>query len=446
MIATRSSTMRHSLTRGLLVAGTVVGLIATSVSPSFAAANDSSSDTESSVDIPATTDLKTLLPPVPEDLMKWASDTQTQFENDPQFSTVRLSDDRKSAEIFWHGDVTPDLTEAVAMAPATYPIEVESTAYQPGELRQAAVALLEQGTLSGATVTATWANPDGSGLGVEVIRDSAARSSEAQSEQAAFSGFPVEIAEGENVGTVGRLDDNLHVGGSRLLKTTGGACSLGFAVQVPGEPGASGHGGMFASHCGNVGDSWVRPSSTSSVYAMGSTAVEVNDRDGAILRGTYFQPAVYIGSYQSSSYVSVTSVNNPVANTEICYSGSFSGTTCGNLVSVPIYNYTLAGVGSITGSVRRTRKVSRPQATATAADPASLWCVTPTDPSAFRHPSSSRLFPPTTRKRTARECRAAVPTTAQTRPIASAATSSPPRRPVTLRTTSVTRSGPSRHD
>lgn len=341
--------MRHSLTRGLLVAGTVVGLIATSVSPSFAAANDSSSDTESSVDIPATTDLKTLLPPVPEDLMKWASDTQTQFENDPQFSTVRLSDDRKSAEIFWHGDVTSDLTEAVAMAPATYPIEVESTAYQPGELRQAAVALLEQGTLSGATVTATWANPDGSGLGVEVIRDSAARSSEAQSEQAAFSGFPVEIAEGENVGTVGRLDDNLHIGGSRLLKTTGGACSLGFAVQVPGEPGASGHGGMFASHCGNVGDSWVRPSSTSSVYAMGSTAVEVNDRDGAILRGTYFQPAVYIGSYQSSSYVSVTSVNNPVANTEICYSGSFSGTTCGNLVSVPIYNYSLAGVGSITG-------------------------------------------------------------------------------------------------
>ena len=82
---------------------------------------------------------------------------------------------------------------------------------------------------------------------------------------------------------------------------------------------------------------------------MGSTGAEINNRDGAILTGTFFNPAVYIGSYTSDAYVGITTVNTPVNGTEICYSGSFSGTTCGNIVSQPIYNYSLTGVGNITG-------------------------------------------------------------------------------------------------
>lgn len=116
---------------------------------------------------------------------------------------------------------------------------------------------------------------------------------------------------------------------------------------------------MFASHCGNIGDEWARPSDTGAFYSMGSTGYEVDDRDGAILTKTFFQPAIYIGDWQSDAYVGITGVNNPVFNTEMCYSGSFSGTTCGSLVSVPVYNYSLGGVGDIVG-VRTANPMGHP--------------------------------------------------------------------------------------
>jgi hypothetical protein len=299
-------------------------------------------------DIPVTVDLQTLLPPVPEALMDWASDTQERLADNDQFSTVSLSSDRKSAEIYWFGEQTEELSRALDDAPLAYPISIVPTAHEPGTLRRAALEVLASGDFGGAAVSATWPEFDGSGIGVKVEQSNNRRSAAPTITE--YHGLPVEVTTGDFVPAVGRQDDNLHIGGSRLLKTTGGACTLGFAVQAPNDPSQYAQGGMFASHCGNVGDQWVRPSSTpGQYYTMGSTAVEVNDRDGAILHGTYFQPAVYIGSYTSNSYVGITSVNNPVNGTEICYSGSFSGTTCGNIVSQPIYNYNLAGVGAITG-------------------------------------------------------------------------------------------------
>ncbi|MCE7482944.1 S1 family peptidase [Microbacterium profundi] len=313
--------------------------------PATATSNVVEDDEPTSIDIPVTTDLKTLLPPVPEGLMNWASETQDRLESVNQFSTVSLSEDRKSAEIYWYGAATDALDEALTAAPAEYAVTVVPTLYEPGELRTAALDLLNAGEFNGSAVTATWPDFDGSGLGVQIDDMSANRGTGATE----YQGFPVEVSEGEAAAAIGRQDDNLHLGGSRLVRaSTGGRCSLGFSVQSTASSPTD--GGMFAAHCGNVGDAWLRPTPTSGTYvSMGSTGAEINNRDGAILTGTFFNPAVYIGSYTSDAYVGITTVNTPVNGTEICYSGSFSGTTCGNIVSQPIYNYSLTGVGNITG-------------------------------------------------------------------------------------------------
>ncbi|WP_438354769.1 hypothetical protein [Microbacterium sp. CJ88] len=271
------------------------------------------------MDIPITTDLKTLLPPVSEELMNWASSTQDALADNSQFSTVNLADDRKSAQIYWYGERTPELTGALKEAPSAYTISVVPTAYEPGTLRQAALDLLDAGEFDGAAVTATWPKYDGSGIGIKVDQLASNRSADVP----LYQGLPIEVSEGSATPAVGRQDDNLHIGGSRLIRSASGSqCTLGFAVQAPNDPSQYAQGGMFASHCGDSGDQWVRPSSTGTYYYMGTTASEVNDRDGAILHGTFFQPAVYIGSYTSDAYVGITGVNNPVNGTEICYSES----------------------------------------------------------------------------------------------------------------------------
>lgn len=341
--------MRRTFVRSTLAFSGLLALGITVIAQPAAAApkggNVIEEDDPASIGLPVTTEVKTLLPPVPEDLMNWASATQDRLENMNQFSTVSLSEDRKSAEIYWYGDATEVLNEALSAAPAAYPIDVVPTRYEPGQLRSAAMALLEAGELGGFPVTATWPDFDGSGLGVQVDGASAKRTV-GPSE---FQGFPVELSEGAVEPAIGRQDDNLHLGGSRLVRgLTGSRCSLGFSVQSTAASPID--GGMFASHCGNVNDAWLRPTTDPSTFvSMGKTAAEANDRDGAILTGTFFQPGVYIGSYTSQAYVGITTVNTPVNGTEICYSGSFSGTACGNIVSQPIYYYSLTGVGNITG-------------------------------------------------------------------------------------------------
>lgn len=326
-------------TRTILVAG----LSALAIFAPFGAAANAS-EPEPELTQTTTTDLPTSLPPVPADLMSWASATQSDLTKDDQFLTVRLSDDRTGAEVFWHGETTAALEDALDAVPSAFDVSVEQTEYLPGELRRAATDLLAGGTLNGEEVTATWTIPDGSGIGVsleEVEGPSARRALPSE-----FAGFPLEVERGSNEAAIGRQDDDLHIGGSRIYnRENGGGCTMGFAVH---DYQLNIDGGMFASHCGNNGDRWAR-NGVSSLVALGTTRYELDQRDGAIITDTYFQPGVYIGSYTSDAYVLLTGVANPVQNTELCYSGSYSGTVCGNLVSVPNYNYTLTGVGAING-------------------------------------------------------------------------------------------------
>ena len=328
----------------LLVAAALSGLCLlapTAASASQPVPNDDA--TSEAAGASTVSDLKTALPPVPADLMTWAASAQDELISSDQFSTIRISDDRASAEVYWHGDTAPALTEALAEAPTAYPVDVVGTEFLPGLLRDTATELINAGSLAGQTVTSTAARADGSGIDVTV--EASARPNARYAPPTEVDGIPVNVTVGAADPAVGRQDDSNHIGGSRLVnQATFGECTLGFAVRNS----AGANAGIFASHCGNVGNKWLRPSPNGYVN-MGTVASEVNNRDGAILTNTFFNPGVYIGSYTSDAFVTITGSANPVINTEICYSGSYSGTSCGNLVVQPLVNYSLTGVGTIIG-------------------------------------------------------------------------------------------------
>jgi len=337
--------MRKRTGKATLVIATTVAL-AVAIPLQGASAGEPSPAAETppgSSPAPLTVELDTALPSVPADLMTWATATQAALVDEAAFLTVRISDDRESAQVFWHGDPTPELTAVLEEAPTTYGIEITQTAYLPGDLREAARELLATGSISGQEVTATWPNPDGTGVSATIAPPAGRQARLALPSE--IDGIPLDVSQGDVTEARGRQDDDLHLGGARINRVGGGACTLGFAASSP----TIGDGGIFASHCGNPLDQWARPSATGTWFGMGQTTHEVDGRDGAMLTGTYFNPAMYVGSYTSAAYVSITGTANPVQNTEICYSGSYSGLNCGNLVSVPYYNYSLAGVGAIEG-------------------------------------------------------------------------------------------------
>jgi len=55
--------------------------------------------------------------------------------------------------------------------------------------------------------------------------------------------------------------------------------------------------------------------------------------DGAVLGTTTSYPYMYTGAWNSDTYTPINGLASPVIGTEICYSGSFSGLQCGNIVT-----------------------------------------------------------------------------------------------------------------
>lgn len=302
--------------------------------------------------------LEGLALPLPsEELMDWATETQDSLQEIENFGGVRLADDRQSADIYWHGK--PDSRVEKAIDASAYPINLEDTAFMPGELRAVAEELLTEGTqVPGVQINATYANPDSSGVTAEVTftnRNITSEKAESDFEQlSAVDGVPITIKESqEYIPAQGRLDNDVHIGGARIYKDlTMNVCSNAFTTTRGGTSDV--RGSMTAAHCGSTGTSWTRAVSNNefSRAPFGETVSTQPNRDGAIIEGSYYQNGIYIGSNTSDAAVRVTGVANPVQNTEICYSGASSGTVCGNLVSVPTLNYalpdSLPGV-SITG-------------------------------------------------------------------------------------------------
>jgi hypothetical protein len=289
------------------------------------------------------TDLDGLtLPMVPKEMAKLASDLTESFQAHPQFASAEVTPERDRVVVHWFGEPDDALTSALKGEPQIASI-IDQTQYMPGDLRAAAEDLIR----SDLSVASAGAEYDGSGITVSlVVPDQRSKSSPHTPDRlAALTGFPTFVEEARPVEASSRLADHgYHLGGARIRQFDGAflrqSCTAGFPVVKGSDTTKKGM--MFAAHCGSVGDQWVTDDGTSA-YDFGKIAVRNTTYDGAILEMGFVNPYIWIGPHDTSSYVAINGVLSPFIGQEVCYSGSFSGLSCGNIVDTVNLEYNLGG-------------------------------------------------------------------------------------------------------
>jgi hypothetical protein len=296
-----------------------------------------------------------VLAPVSSATIEAATAITDFYADDDRFASVEVSHDRTSVVVHWHGE-TPDALEAIATEAG---FTVQDTEYVPGDLRSAAEQLLGTETASGEVVT-TAVRPDGSGIDVMLdtstmasARGSASSVGAVEADLAVTTGFPVAIVESATVEEASRQWDTYAMGGSRIFKwnlntgQVGGRCSSSYAMHRHLGDGSQLWSTSTAAHCGVVGDNWaayqgVWPNEITNALLWGAINIRAESRDFAAISTNFSNPFVYVGEYTSSSYTAIDGVANPFVGAEICYSGSLSGTVCGNVVQYADITYTLS--------------------------------------------------------------------------------------------------------
>lgn len=296
-----------------------------------------------------------VLAPVPRATIDAATAITNTYADDDRFASVEVSRDRTSVVVHWHGDA-PAALEAIAPEAG---FAVQQTEYVPGELRRAAEQLLGSETTSGEVVT-TAVRPDGSGIDVMLdastmvsARGSAASAGAIEADLGVVTGFPVAIVDSATIDEASRQWDQYAMGGSRIFKwnlntgQVGGRCSSSYAMHRHLGDGSQLWSTSTAAHCGVVGDNWaayqgVWPNAITNALLWGAINIRAESRDFAAISTNFSNPFVYVGEYTSSSYTAIDGVANPFVGAEICYSGSLSGTVCGNVVQYADINYTLS--------------------------------------------------------------------------------------------------------
>lgn len=282
------------------------------------------------------------LPLIPEDMARLASDLTETFEAHPQFASAEVTEERDRVIVHWFGDPDDALLSALIEEPGVA-TAIEPTTYMPGELRAAAEDLLR----SDPAIKSAGAVYDGSGLTVS------AESLEPHSRVAvpladrltALTGFPTIVEDAPPVEASTRLaDHSYHLGGARIRHFDGAflrqSCTAGFPV-VKGSD-TSKKGMMFAAHCGAVGEQWVTDDG-SNAYHFGNIVTRNTTYDGAILEMGFTNPYIWIGPEDTSTFTAINGVLSAFVGQELCYSGSFSGLNCGNIVDAVNLSYNLGG-------------------------------------------------------------------------------------------------------
>lgn len=282
------------------------------------------------------------LPPVPEAMHRLASNLSEQFGADPYFSAAEVTEDRSQVIVYWYGDPSSEVRAAAAGEPTVETV-FEQTEFLPGELRAAAYELVT----SNPAVAAAAALYDGSGIRVSLNASSArARSTDAGIR--ADVAFPVtfdDLAPTPAYANTRQSDLEYHLGGARITSwNTGGGCTSGFAVVKDDNPDVQGI--MFAAHCGAVGEQWVTPDITVTPevwYLWGETVARDVLNDGGIQDTRWSQPLVWTAEWNSNVYTLINGEASSYIGQEICYSGSYSGLLCGNIVNSTTEIYSLGG-------------------------------------------------------------------------------------------------------
>lgn len=298
-----------------------------------------------------------VLPMVSDRMLMEAAALQESFDGHRQMGSVGVSEDRSRIEIYWHGD-RPESFERALDALST-PVEVRTAEHEPGLLRDVAADLISGG--SGHDVASVAVAPDGSGLAVSLKEVGAARraSPDQTAQQNAvrqFAGVPVDFVAAPESAT-SRQSDTAGMGGARIWQFDNGrivnACTTAFAVI---RPDSSRKGVLTAAHCSDVGARWVvhdGVDGSSSYYLLGDVVSRGVTYDAAVIDSTWSYPYVYTGAWNSSTYTPINGMTIPVVGTEICYSGSYSGLACGNIVRIAeTVNQVCAPYGSNCMAVR----------------------------------------------------------------------------------------------
>lgn len=307
-------------------------------------------------DAPSEADLDSLtLPIISEEMSNLASELMKNFAGDPQFASAEIPDDRSRVIVHWHGTRSPELSDMLDHNPSVA-VEVRQTKFKPGVLRQRA----EQLKNGNKEIKAHSIKHDGSGIGVSVGKESQNRSSKqelARKYEYAVK-VPVEVAYGEPKPAEyeRQYDMYWHLGGARIHAWAENGdhtqCTSGFTVR---NPNTGQYGSMFAAHC-VVPDwttgwgVWREGDPTYDLFGLGNVVETVYSRDGAIIAGeSVGHPFIWTSTWDSDSYEQIQGDRYPYIGMEICYSGSYSGLKCGNIVRAS-ESYTFNGwPGDITG-------------------------------------------------------------------------------------------------
>ncbi|NDO91446.1 hypothetical protein [Cellulosimicrobium composti] len=282
------------------------------------------------------------LPVVDDQMQQDAVMMAERLEGHDRLASVGISLDRSTIEVYWYGEEQTDLNRV--LDEVSSPVALRSSTYSPKELREASRALLD-GT-AGVDVAGVALRADGSGLEVTLSPSAgpAARSAVAAKQDAVsrVAGVPVEFEEMPTA-LQSRQSDTYHFAGARIHKFSNNQitsrCTSNFAAIRPSENNKKYL--LTAAHCANVGDTWVvhdGVAGSNSYYMLGNTVSRNELYDVATIDSTTSFPFMWTGAWNSSTYTEINGLTSPVVGTEICYSGSYTGLVCGNIVTSPEAN------------------------------------------------------------------------------------------------------------
>ncbi|QTV80351.1 S1 family peptidase [Microbacterium sp. NIBRBAC000506063] len=291
-----------------------------------------------------------VLPPVTSEILDAANSIRERYVDDPRFSDVEISRDRSTLTVWWHGETTAELDKLIAAA--EIPVVVERTALSPGRLREAV-----REAVADASLGITAAAPKLDGSGIEVTLDTGG--DERTGTQLRVSaekelGVPVTVRAESSFTPARRQNDFWGLGGARINLWNGstitGQCTTGFAIQNGTNIGV-----LTAAHCGLVGSQWVRwpDNAGPTVFAYTGNGVISSisaAHDAAILATNHHMGAVYTHAWNDSAgnAVAIKGTQEAFPGAELCYSGSFSGIVCGNVVDSTGWSYDLDVAGGPT--------------------------------------------------------------------------------------------------
>lgn len=98
----------------------------------------------------------------------WLDSLQTAVQDDPDFGSVAISEDRATVTITWFGEPSAALREQLDAAPAKVRTVVQPAAFRPAELQELVLEAMRPGAVPGVDVTIGGAENDGSGLRLSI--------------------------------------------------------------------------------------------------------------------------------------------------------------------------------------------------------------------------------------------------------------------------------------